>query len=319
MSNLPHCLTKALPAILLVICSSLGFARRSGQVSLSLAMADREMEIYALARTVIDMTSDELLRAFPDEVSDLEFSDSQEELPVLLRDVGDRVESLARDIPNTASREQVRRELLRENLKVDDASTQTYNYLVLPGMSGLWEEIRTDSKGHPVAVGNTQDSYFMTSGFAGVALFFHPGSQAQSRFRLLGRQRSKPNAYVIAFAQRPEKAQPTGRLKTPYMLAPARLMFQGLAWVDPRSHQILRMRTDLLAPRRDVMLARQTTEIWFSEVHFSSNPRVFWLPHEVLVTVEWNGQIYRNRHRYSDYLVFSVESNDKLEQPRIKK
>jgi hypothetical protein len=79
------------------------------------------------------------------------------------------------------------------------------------------------------------------------------------------------------------------------------------------------MRTDLLAPRSDVLLARQTTEIWYQEVHFADVPQVFQLPREVLVTTDFNGQTYRNRHRYSDYVVFSVESRDKLEQPRIKK
>ncbi len=159
----------------------------------------------------------------------------------------------------------------------------------------------------------------MTSGFAGLTLFFHPGSLSGSRFRLLGRQRSEPNAYQIAFAQRPESRQPAGRLETPLMLTPTLIMYQGLAWVDPQTHQLLRMRTDLLAPRRDVYLARQTTEIWYGEVHFTSNSQAFWLPREVLVTLEWNGQVYRNRHRYSDYLVFSVESQDKLVQPKIKK
>jgi len=96
-------------------------------------------------------------------------------------------------------------------------------------------------------------------------------------------------------------------------------MYQGFAWVDPQSHQILRMRTDLLAPRSDVRLPRQTTEIRFGEVHFDSYSQAFWLPREVLVTVEYERQIYRNRHLYSDYLVFLVESKDKLEQPRIKK
>jgi hypothetical protein len=75
------------------------------------------------------------------------------------------------------------------------------------------------------------------------------------------------------------------------------------------------MRIDLLAPRTDVQLFRQTTEIWFNEVHFKDSPQAFWLPREVMVTVEWGGRNYRNRHLYSEYLVFSVESLDKLEQP----
>ncbi len=159
----------------------------------------------------------------------------------------------------------------------------------------------------------------MTSGFAGLALFFHTDSLSGSRFRLLGRERSEPGNYVLAFAQRPETAHPTGQLRTFLLWEPALILYQGIAWVDPGNHQIVRMRTDLLAPRTDVYLSRQSTEIWYGEVRFATSAHAFWLPREVLVTMVWAGQVYRNRHRYSDYLVFSVESRDKLEQPKIKK
>ena len=97
------------------------------------------------------------------------------------------------------------------------------------------------------------------------------------------------------------------------------MMYHGLAWIDPRNHQILRMRTDLLAPRMDVLLARLTTEVWYREEHFSASPQAFWLPREVVVTIGWNGRVYKNRHRYSEYRVFSVVSDDKLHQLTIKK
>jgi hypothetical protein len=319
MLSFSRSLTRALPAILLIACGSTGLGLRAAQVNLSKTQANQELEIYAKARTVVDMTVEELLRDFPKECRDLEFDDDQADLELLLRKTGESVEALIRDIPNTTSKEQVRRERLRDNGIADNASNQNYNYLVLPGKTGFWEEIRTDSKGRPLPVRNMTDSFLITSGFAGLAIFFHPQYKEGSRFRLLGRQRSESNAYVIAFAQRPENGQPTGTLETPLMLTPAVIMYQGLAWVDPQTHQILRMRTDLLAPRRDVLLARQTTEIWFNEVRFKDSPHAFWLPREVLVTMEWNGRTYRNRHRYSDYLVFSVESLDKLEQPKIKK
>jgi hypothetical protein len=309
----------ALPAILLIACGSAGLGLRAAQVNLFKTQAEQELAIYAKARTVVDMTVEELLRDYPKECGDLEFDDSQAELNLLLKKTGECVEALIRDIPNTGSKEQVRRERLRNNGSVDAASTQNYNYLVLPSNTGLWDEIRTDDKGRPLPDASMTGSSFLTSGHASAAIFFHPQYQESSRFRVLGRQRAEPNACVIAFAQKPENGRPAGRFESQLMLKSALIMYQGLAWIDPGTHQILRMRTDLLAPRRDVLLARQTTEIWYHEVRFTDIPRVFWLPREVLVTIDWNGQIYRNRHRYSDYVVFSVESRDKLEQAKIKK
>ena len=81
----------------------------------------------------------------------------------------------------------------------------------------------------------------------------------------------------------------------------------------------MRMRADLLAPRMDVFLARQTAEIWFREVRFSTSPQAFWLPREVVITMVWKGQTYKNHHLYSDYRVFSVVSDGKLQRPIIKK
>jgi hypothetical protein len=311
--------SRATAAILFLVLSSSSLGLRASQVNFIQAQLDRELAIYAKGRTVVDMTVEELLRDYPRECGDLEFDDNQAELKLLLSKTGACVEALVRDIPNTGAKEQVRRERLRSNGSVDSTATQNYNYLVLPGQTGLWEEIRTDNKGRPLPAMKMDGRSFLTSGFASTAIFFHPQNQGSSRFRILGRQRAKPEAFVIAFAQKPEIGTPAGRFETELTLEPALLLCQGWAWIDHETFQILKMRTDLLAPRSDILLSRQITEISYQEVHFADIPQAFWLPSEVLVTIEWNGQIYRNRHRYSEYLVFSVESRDKLEQPKIKK
>jgi hypothetical protein len=322
----------ALLAVLLIAWGSMGFGLHDAPVGPLRAQANREQEIYAHARTVVDMTVSDLRRDFSKECHDLEFADNQEELPQLLREVGENVEALIRDIPDTTSKEQIHRERLsaratfdsisnqhEKYLVPDSASDQKYNYLVLPGKTGLWEEIRTDTKGSPLPESTVTESFMITSGFAGLSIFFHPQHQQDCRFRLLGRQTADSKAYLIAFAQKPETKLAMSTFASPTTLRPALILYQGLAWVDPEKHQILRIRTDLLAPRKDVLLAKQTTEVWYQEVHFRDSPHAFWLPREVQVTIEWSDMTYRNRHRYSEYMVFSVESRDKLEQLKVKK
>lgn len=68
------------------------------------------------------------------------------------------------------------------------------------------------------------------------------------------------------------------------------------------------MRVGLLAPRPDIGLYRQDTEIWFREVRFDDVKRGVWLPHEVVVNIECKNRMFRNRHRYSDYRLFTVET-----------
>jgi hypothetical protein len=271
-------------------------------------------------RTVVDMTVEELLRQYPSEFIDLEFNPNQDELGFLLRKVGERVEAFFRDFSNTSSKEQVRMERFGVNARVEASTRQNFNYLLLvhPEQGGVRiEEDRTDSKGHPVDPKRTS-GYVITSGYASLCMFLHTSHHFGSRFRYLGRQTSEPRARVIAFAQKPE----AGDYLASYGdrergLKP--LLFQGIIWVDSRTYQIVRMRTDLLAPETLGSLMRQSTDILFSEVRFDAITQPFWLPREVVVTLKWNGATYRNQHRYSDYKLFTVESYDKVGQPQIKK
>jgi hypothetical protein len=151
----------------------------------------------------------------------------------------------------------------------------------------------------------------LTAGFISAPLIFHPAYQRGSSFRLLGRQKVKDRtAFVIAFAQDPAKSRIHGSfqdgqtVKTTYK--------QGLAWVDSENYQIIRLTSDLLRPLTQMKLEKITTEIDFSEVHFSRVAQSFWLPGEVTVTLDWNGKVLRNKHAYSEFLVFNVDSTQKL-------
>ena len=221
-------------AVLLIAWGSMGFGLQDAPVDPLKAQANREQEIYARARTVVDMTVSELRRDFSKECHDLEFADNQAELPQLLGEVGENVEALIRDIPDTTSKEQIHRERLSVRETFDPgsnqherylvpayASDQKYNYLVLPGKTGLWEEVRTDTNGSPLPERIVTSSFMITSGFAGLSIFFHPQHQQDCRFRLLGRQKGDSKAYLIAFAQKPETKLAMGTFASPTTLRPA--------------------------------------------------------------------------------------------------
>jgi VWFA-related protein len=277
-----------------------------------------EIELYMRARTAIDLSREELLQAYPDELRDLDFVESQKELDALLQQIGENVERYFRDFPNTICKEQVRRERLGFGGRVAESVTQNYSYSAyLSG--GSWEEGRTDSGGRDVQHTTMSGSSFLTSGFASASLFFHPKHQFGCNFRYLGRQRSEPYAHVIAFAQKPGISDIVGTFTSVLRPAPARLLYQGFAWVDPRSHQIVRLHEGLLAPRNDAYLAVANSDIWYNEVRFQTVALPFWMPREVVVTLQFSGQQFRNRHRYSDYQVFSVAVEEKIAPPVVKK
>lgn len=89
------------------------------------------------------------------------------------------------------------------------------------------------------------------------------------------------------------------------------MLFQGPAWIDPETFQILRLRTWLLAPRKDIGISSQTSTVDFYPVQPSGSKRELWLPGDVTVEVTYNGVKVCNHHHYSNVKLFRVESTIK--------
>jgi hypothetical protein len=85
---------------------------------------------------------------------------------------------------------------------------------------------------------------------------------------------------------------------------------------DTDSYQILRMRTSMQSPGKD-FLKEQITDIRYERVKFDSTGQQLWLPREVDVSWKLPDWTYRNRHRYSDYQLFGVETDYSISQPKI--
>ena len=185
--------------------------------------------------------------------------------------------------------------------------------------NGDWEEGRTDSRGNDIHHQSMSSLSFLTMGFASTSLFFHPKHQFGCRFRYLGRQRAEPYCHVVAYAQKPGRADIVGSFSSELRAAPISLLYQGFFWVDTGSNQIVRVRAGLLAPRTDAFLTIANSDIWYSSVQFKDISRPFWLPREVVVTLQFAGQKYRNRHYYSDYQVFMIAVEEKIIPPVVKK
>jgi hypothetical protein len=228
------------------------------------------------------------------------------------------VEAYFRNFPNTVSLEEIHQEKLSHKGKAGETLDEKFHNLRLTPTeeSGLgFTEYRANLSGEKGQPQGLKDGFMLTSGFASASLFFHPGHQAESTFRYLGRQKiDGRDTFVVAFAQQPEKARLYGVFKMGETSMPT--FSQGLAWVDSESYEIIRLRTDLLKPLPEVRLDKETTEIDFGENHFKSNADGFWLPREVKVSVDWNGKSLRNKHGYSDFKLFNVGATEKIGRPK---
>jgi len=273
---------------------------------------------YAKTRSVLTQSPQDLLQTVP-ELKGIRMTSSQDELDALIKKVGEGVEAFMKSFPNTVSAEHVHQERLGKDGTVKHSLDQDFQYLLL-ARSEKWgldiDEYRTTSLGESTSMKGLDQGLMLTSGFVSTSLLFHPAYQDGTSFRYLGRQSlAGKDVHVVAFAQKPEKPRIMARFKSNE--GSAVVLLQGVAWIDPVSFQILRLRTDLLAPQSKVRLQRQTTEILFREVQFKELAGSFWFPQEVAVTVDWRGRVFRNWHRYSEFKLFNVEATETRKAPSL--
>ena len=254
----------------------------------------------------------------PLDVEGLQPASDQAQLDPILSAVGKAVAESFVNFPNTSSLELIHQEKLQRKQKTPDTLDQKFRYLcfapVLSWGPGF-NEYRTDLGGRQTTPAGLGDGFMLTSGFAAAALVFHPQYQSQAEFRYLGRQKiDGRDTFLVAFAQQPAKAQFTGAFKSGDTFVTT--FSQGLAWIDSKTYQITRLRSDLLKPVQELKLQRETTEIAYGEVHFKDKSTGIWVPQQVTVTVDWNGKHLRNQHRYSEFKLFHVDATEKVGAPK---
>jgi hypothetical protein len=263
----------------------------------------------------VDWPTQRLIKAVP-KLKGMESATSQDSLPTILNKAGESVDSFLDNLANTASRERIQEKVLvlePGSLLQNEERTgaQEFLYVVIAESKGRHEEFkeyRTDLKGRPVEKTGAKPGYMLTSGFVFAQLYLQPSHQRESAFRYLGRQSiGGRKCEILAFAQRPGLARVMDFLSN---VVPLPLLKQGIIWIDSASYQIVRMQTDLLVPQTQIGLTRNTVEIEYAPVHFASSDQTLRLPSKVLVTVNFRGSIYTNRHEYSDYKLFRIETKE---------
>lgn len=268
---------------------------------------EEEIEYYKDVRSDVDQTPFELGWHLPELIDVAPPSspeDGQQTETRLLDLVGENVREFVENFPGAAANEEITMQQLWHNGKVVASKTRSFRYVIVrqgeSGHSSL-HEYRTDLAGKAEEPWGLYKGFRPTTGFASTAVQFHPLARSDALFRYLGKETlAGEESEVVAFAQRPGLTQVAGRVELGREKR-IRMLLQGVVWIAPASRQIVRLRTDLLAPLVEAGLFHYTTDVRFREVRFSETSKSLWLPAEVTVTTERNNDIYRNTHRFSDY------------------
>jgi VWFA-related protein len=275
--------------------------------AVSAARADTNNQAsYALAHPYLDEPLAQLVERIP-QLKTLQPAPDQQELPVILQKVGRRVDDFMRDIVDLIAHEDVTQEKL--NLKGDIEAKERVqdNYLILHhGYEwGASAEYRMDEKGNRLGPIGLEKGYLVTSGAALSTIGFSTIAQLQSKFRYLGEEKiDSRETYVLGFAQQPGATFITTMRGTGG--TDVDLLTQGILWVDKNGFQIIRMRSDLLAPNNEIRLDHLTTEVSFGEVQLQDVQNPLWLPSEVDVSIEISKHKLRNVHHYTNYRRYRV-------------
>ena len=328
-------------AALLVLILRTTSAQAPASQTASPLLTSEEVQVYRKAHTVIDWTPKEIRGR--KELKNLQLAENQSGLAKILREVGERVAAFIDSLPNVTATESIQWQM--DSASAKDSASQKFRYLLMrrPAAGGeTFVEYRTDSPGNEVDYNGHKSSHPLTSGFTLSLLYFDPHNQAACRYRYFGRQMlGEQETDVVGFAQIPEGTLRLANLYDGNRRIP--LLFQGLAWIDHRTHEILRLETDLLSPPPHTSLQRETTRIDYAPVQLPEVAKAVMLPNKVVVDM-WQSvnvlkqaagfvggnhhrvivedpsvdgqyvQHCRNIHSYSDYKLFRVESKIKTSE-----
>lgn len=269
---------------------------------------------YANARPYLDESLEKLGKHIP-ELKSVEPANDQQRLPEILAKTAKNVDDFFLHVVDLIARETITQERLNSKGTVKATERVQANYLMLRHGNEVMADIvefRTNDQGDRLDQLGLERGFLATFGYALNSDYFSSDSQSESRFRYLGDQKlGDRDTYVVAFAAKPGEATHfvTMNGRSGYRV---RMLEQGIAWIDKRDFQIVRMRTDLLAPHPEIGMEQQTTDVVFGKVQLLDVANPLWLPEKVKVYIRLKeaGQFeelaFRNEHLYSDYRRYRV-------------
>lgn len=265
------------------------------QLDLSLTPQALDLSVWAGAKPYLDDPIRQLINDIHD-LHGLDPAPDQQMLEEILRKTADKTLDLLRKMPNVISQESVVTEVEPRG----PTYRQQFEYLVL----------RHDANGEvsldEYRTGKQQKSAVpLSQGSVNAWVLFHPGNLGESRFRLLGRQRMDGHAtFVLGFAQIPEKVKFPAHVN--FLDASIPVLFQGIAWIDESDFRIVRLRTDLLAPRPDIFLTTLTSDVRFFEVRILVQDAkvALWMPQKAAITWDFKSQEVHQLHTYSTFKMY---------------
>jgi tetratricopeptide (TPR) repeat protein len=155
----------------------------------------------------------------------------------------------------------------------------------------------------------------LTSGFPALALVFHPHMRDNFAIRCEGLGQLRGQAtWLLHFEQRedrPKRLQDYKIGNNVYSVA-----LKGRAWVSADKFQIVRIETQLVHPMPAIQLLAEHQITDYGPVAFPKKNVELWLPKSAEVYLALRRHRYYRRHSFDHYMLFSVDSTDKVREAK---
>jgi VWFA-related protein len=234
-------------------------------------------------------------------------------LPDVLAHTGERAQELVGNLQRFAAHENVEQVELDSSGMTNRKENANYDYVVTI----------QDRLGAPL-INESRHLAGRAEGLAGgppdlgvpaLALIFHANYRSDFDMRCEGMgDREGIPAWVIHFVQRKDKPSLMSALSTSQGAVPMNL--KGRAWIATDSYQVLHLETNLVEPLLLQGIYSYAMSINDAPVYFRSQNVQLWLP---LFAESFTGrEEIRSvvKHTFGDFLLFSVQSNQKVAQPQ---
>ena len=226
---------------------------------------------------------------------------------------GERVNQLVEDVSKFAAIEELFHQRLDAFGVPKRTETRRFNYVasIAETETGFLEvsEYRADRlelAAYPDRIAST--------GFAGLALVFHPHMRDEFEMNCegLGDWRGQAT-WLVHFRQREDRPNRMHSYKVGNQLYAVNL--KGRAWIRADSFQIVRMESDLVRPMPQVQLLSEHQVVEYAPIPFGKAGTVLWLPKSAEIYFDFRKQRYYRRHSFDHYMLFAVNSEERRKEP----
>jgi hypothetical protein len=232
----------------------------------------------------------------------------------VLRGAGERMTEFVGVLEKFAAVEHVEHFPIDKTGSRKDPETRRFSYVVTVSQNQLGTFLLDEYRNGHDSPEEFPD-HIATHGLPAMALIFHPVLAGDFNFTCegLGKWGGRP-IWQVHFAQREDRRV---RIRSYVVNGNAFAVYlEGRAWIDPNTYEVIRLESELAKPVIPIELTKERLTISYAPVKFASAGQELWLPREAEMYVEQKGKRYYRRHTFSDFTLFSVDTETTWQAPR---